>query len=487
MNRTLLFCLCLLAGLTAQAQQTAYRDFEVERPAVPKGGASILNEFLTANVRKPFMAQIANVKGMVVVQGIVEPDGRIAEVTVIKPLRPDCDREAVRAFRLFNAWQPALKDGKPVRQIITQPVFFRATTPLQYENGVAIQYYDKRFRSIAPSDTAAVRSEVPTDTTGLPTGNLVFYVRSGSKWKKEAEMTYYREPVKNAPSSNLAFRVGHRDVNERPFGYQYEITNDGQAFETYVYDLDRNLVRQTDRMPNGAVLRQDAFDGARIVQKTWYPDGQLKQIRTRPREQVMVNIAPESEQMLAYWDSTGTQLVSEGSGTVAISESAASYADTSRRTLFTERGTFEKGMKVGRWTGQFADGSFSYVEDYDKGKLTLGKATFANQPDTVRYTIPQQQPEFKGGMQGLSQFLASTLRYPASAQRAGVEGQVFVSFVVCTDGTLCDFEVVKGVHPAVDAEAMRVVKAMNGNWKPGIQRGRPVRVKYKLPINFALR
>ena len=89
-------------------------------------------------------------------------------------------------------------------------------------------------------------------------------------------------------------------------------------------------------------------------------------------------------------------------------------------------------------------------------------------------------------MRGLGQFLMQTLRYPADAQRARAQGRVFVSFVVCTDGTLCDYEVKQSVHPDLDREAVRVVKAMSGNWKPGVQRGQKVRTTYNLPINFTL-
>lgn len=89
-------------------------------------------------------------------------------------------------------------------------------------------------------------------------------------------------------------------------------------------------------------------------------------------------------------------------------------------------------------------------------------------------------------MKGLAQFLNQNLSYPVSAQKAGAQGRVFVSFVVCTDGTLCDYEVLKGVQSDLDREAVQVVQKMSGKWTPGVQRGQKVRVKYNLPINFSL-
>lgn len=178
-------------------------------------------------------------------------------------------------------------------------------------------------------------------------------------------------------------------------------------------------------------------------------------------------------------------MISNGSGQATYETPTTSRTDTTKKTQFVEKGLYENGFKQGVWTGRYADGSYAYEERYEKGICTGGKAVKAG-ADTIRYSAPQQQPEFAGGMSGLGQFLSQNLRYPVEAQRAGVQGRVFVSFVVCKDGSLCDYEVLKSVHPSVDEEAVRVVKAMSGRWKPGIQRGEKVRVKYNLPINFTM-
>ena len=88
-------------------------------------------------------------------------------------------------------------------------------------------------------------------------------------------------------------------------------------------------------------------------------------------------------------------------------------------------------------------------------------------------------------MGALNQYLGKNIRYPAAAQRANVSGRVFVSFVVNTDGSIQDVTVLKGLGFGTDEEAVRVVKGMP-KWRPGKQSGRPVRVKYNLPINFQL-
>lgn len=97
----------------------------------------------------------------------------------------------------------------------------------------------------------------------------------------------------------------------------------------------------------------------------------------------------------------------------------------------------------------------------------------------------EQQPEYPGGMDALRSFLSRNLQYPRPAASAGVSGRVFVSFVVNTDGSLTDIQVLKGIGFGCDEEAVRVMQKMP-RWKPGKQSGRTVRVKFNLPISFTL-
>ena len=88
-----------------------------------------------------------------------------------------------------------------------------------------------------------------------------------------------------------------------------------------------------------------------------------------------------------------------------------------------------------------------------------------------------------GGEDAWNKFLSKNLRYPAEAQDAGVGGRVYMSFVVEKDGTLSNFTVERGAGYGFDEEAARVLKLAKA-WKPGLQNGRPVRVKFVIPINF---
>jgi len=194
--------------------------------------------------------------------------------------------------------------------------------------------------------------------------------------------------------------------------------------------------------------------------------------------------SPNDNTLINQWDSIGRQLVTDGKGKAALA-SWVKNTKTGRYTVLTETGAVDNQLREGIWKGTYQDGSFSYEEHYKLGEFSSGKSVEAG-ADTLRYTVRDQQPEFIGGMQGLGQFLAQNIRYPADAQRVRAQGRVHVSFVVCEDGSLCDYEVTKSVNTDIDNEALRVVKLMNGKWKPGFQRGKNVRVKYNLPVNFTL-
>jgi protein TonB len=102
------------------------------------------------------------------------------------------------------------------------------------------------------------------------------------------------------------------------------------------------------------------------------------------------------------------------------------------------------------------------------------------------FTIVEEMPGFPGGEAKLFEYLGKETKFPPMARDAGIQGTVFVRFVVYEDGAIKDVTVVRSVHPALDEEAIRVIKAMP-KWKPGKQRGKPVRVQYNLPIKFILR
>lgn len=101
------------------------------------------------------------------------------------------------------------------------------------------------------------------------------------------------------------------------------------------------------------------------------------------------------------------------------------------------------------------------------------------------YETVDVAPEFPGGIEALMKFLSDNVRYPVEAQEKGVQGRVICRFVVKKDGSTSNVEVLRGVDPSLDAEAIRVIESMPA-WKPGTQKGEAVNVHFTIPIQFAL-
>lgn len=103
--------------------------------------------------------------------------------------------------------------------------------------------------------------------------------------------------------------------------------------------------------------------------------------------------------------------------------------------------------------------------------------------------VVAKKAEFIGGNEEMIKFLSENVKYPedvlqANEKGANIHGRVYVKFVVEKDGSISDVEVVRSVHPSLDAESVRVVKLMSGKWTPATERGKPVRSKFTLPFVF---
>ena len=138
----------------------------------------------------------------------------------------------------------------------------------------------------------------------------------------------------------------------------------------------------------------------------------------------------------------------------------------------------------------YPDGVLQYEESMNENGE---QATAYYKPNGKKEKNPKERfdlflsmPEFPGGQAALINFLSENVKYPAIALENGIQGRVLVQFVVDKDGSISNVAVARtGGDPSLDKEAVRVIKMMP-RWIPGMQRGKPVRVKYKVPVTFRL-
>jgi TonB family protein len=143
---------------------------------------------------------------------------------------------------------------------------------------------------------------------------------------------------------------------------------------------------------------------------------------------------------------------------------------------------------------------YELKSDSGTGQLILASKTnrvgevvavsYSSQAKSVKvqeevFTTVDEMPEFPGGQLELRKFIAQTVKYPVIAQEKGIQGKVFVSFVVNKDGLVSNAQITRGVDPSLDAEALRVVNSLPA-FNPGKHKGNVVAVQYTIPINFVL-
>jgi TonB family protein len=477
-----LFTFLLFLAAPALAQQV-YLPHEVENKAEPAGGLVALNQFISSNLQIPFSSSVKGVNGRVYLKGVVQPDGSMSDIEVTRGIDTLCNAAAVNVLRMYRAWRPATLGGQPVKQTVFFPVTFKADARDTYDAArhAFVDYFNENFSPI-DSARAKYRRTLPVDDRGFVAGDVTYEESKGKRWKKLGEAKFgkteirYKSPFVNPEADSIpAYRIAARDYNEGSHATEVTFQSDGQMLSYVEYGVDGKAALIKDYDLNGMVRRQQLLTDSLVTDVYWDPNGQIRAHKDFPVNKMGVK---EDPLLMNAWGPDGAQYLKNGEGYWRA------VGETPHGKWLFEQGKVVNGIKDGTWTGKLADSTQYYEEVYDLGQFKHG-VSWAN-GSKVEYTKPRVQPEFKGGIREFYKFLAMNIRYPINAAKSGVGGRVMLSFVVCEDGTMCEYKVENRVGYGLDEEALRVVKLMNGKWEPGELRGQKVKVKYNVPVNFQI-
>lgn len=477
--RLLLFFLLITPNVFAQK---IYQSSEVETPAEPNGGLVLLNKFIEANLQVPISTRLEGKESMVLVSGVVETDGSITEVKVAQSGSKLTDSEAIRVVQLYKAWKPAIFKGEKVRQVVDVPVVFNVEPLKSYDPAekVVNEYYDKFGNLVEKEAKQRFKISVPLDDFGYITGRVIYSEKSKNGWNimrmadLETEDIWHKTGESGKLDSIKAVRTVIEDKNTVRTFSEMVRQEDGRLLDYKEYTTRGKLLIHKSYYLNEVLKSVSLLSDDSRSDANWYPNGQLMSVIDFPRRFKDPGIIMITE----FWDENGNQLIKNGNGGGRIT--LESYNDGG----VIEEGMVQDGLKIGHWTGKLADGTLLYEEHFEKGVLTNG-TSFSN-GQKLTYSNAYINPEFNGGIPGMYKFISRNMKYPKDAAKKNVSGKVVVSFVVCEDGSLCDYKIVKPLMESMDKEALRVVKEMSGKWQPGWMRGKKVRVKYNLPIYFQL-
>ncbi|NJN25547.1 MAG: TonB family protein [Cyclobacteriaceae bacterium] len=178
-------------------------------------------------------------------------------------------------------------------------------------------------------------------------------------------------------------------------------------------------------------------------------------------------------QVLNFFDSLNQQLVKDGEGF---------YYEIYDE--YKAEGAIKNGYRTGVWTGNFRKGKSTFVETFEEGELVEGKS-IDSLGCVYTYSEILAQPEYQNGIMEFYKFIGSNMKYPKDARLKGIQGKVYVQFVVDMQGNKTDVKVIKGISPSCDLEALEVVEKAD-YFVPAKYRGQPAQRRMIIPITFSL-
>ncbi|MFY7888222.1 MAG: energy transducer TonB [Spirosomataceae bacterium] len=426
-----------------------------------------LSQFVEYTVQIPFMAKVAGVQGVVGVEVTAE-NASSFRFSIKQSLRPDCDEEALRVCKLIHKNYLVKKLNGAASALIEVP--FKTVNKIHYKEGNVTEYFDAEFHRVDEVEEAKYLRKYPVDSlTGRISGETN-YSEIGKKQKLNLLTTesfavdtvaYYPSQIELG-GSNVIYHIHHfPSMNFPPIRASY--FSNGQ-----VENVKKTANIKTEYFPNGRIKKINHLLGDNQQKEIdWYPNGLVAAVK-------LIDIKLKSSvQYTSVWDTLGKQLLGSKASIVKFFE-----ADE------IQEGYIQNGFKQGIWHGKNKVGKIIYREQFNEGVFLLGETYIGK--DTVNYKEVEIEPQYKEGLRAFSKYLAMNLKYPAKAQKQAVTGKVYIEFTVCTDGTLCDFNVLKGLGYGCEEEAVRVIKQSSGNWKPAIVRGKSEKRKITMPIGYML-
>jgi antitoxin component YwqK of YwqJK toxin-antitoxin module len=280
------------------------------------------------------MAKVAKVNGYVFVSGVVDEKGKISSVSIVKGLRSDCDKEAIRLFSLFNAWKPAFKSGKAVAQKVNHRILFRNTADISFIDGFELEYLDENYTPIDSKTDYSYLQKTKIDTlTGEPINEIGFYKRNkliasfNQQTTKSNYVPKYPDEVKDTLlKTNI---VRHINQNETVVGDMLTYFENGILVERRFYEDGKASYPLKKYHRNGIIRELSQYidkEKKKYRNTSWYSNGQIE--ATIEYETVSVpstnknSMSPmsfrEKMRIVEQWDEAGKQSVAVGNGNVVF-------------------------------------------------------------------------------------------------------------------------------------------------------------------------
>ncbi|MFB6318257.1 TonB family protein [Saccharicrinis sp. FJH54] len=488
----------------------------VEKMPEYPGGAKAMMEFLSKNINYPPEARKNGIQGRVYVNFIINRKGEVSNVKIIRGVDPELDAEALRVVKSMPDWTPGEQRGKAVNVAYNLPINFAlGEGKKEVTDGANVVEGEMKVsytQEADQNDNIISGKVVDENGEGLPGVSIVL---------QNPNHRISKGTISNA-QGNFSIRISKNDFVSNQNQY---LVFSFVGLKTVKIDLKPVVggnsagvalatAEEVHEKNEVVVTAKDNPDVFRVVEKMpQFPGGNAAMIKYLQKNIHYPDIATKN----GIQGSVYVDFIVDKKGKItdvrvkrgvdpSLDKEAVRVVESMPDWIpGTQRG--EKVNVVYTLPINFAlDGYGSKpgvefdveLEEEEPIKVVVNskkesdkrEVEFVDVDDKavdqdVVFQIVEQMPEFPGGDAAMHKYLAETIKYPTAAQEKKIQGKVYVNFIVEKDGSIDNIKVVRSIDPLLDKEAVRVVKAMP-NWKPGVQRGKPVRVSYMLPINFLL-
>ena len=522
----------------ASVEEDKVFDIVEQMPEFP-GGPQALFTWLSQNVKYPAIAEENGVEGRVIVTFVVERDGSIADVRVVKSVDPSLDKEAVRVVKSMPRWIPGKHKGSAVRVKYTVPVTFKlAGEPLKNKEQTNSTYSSEQLQNLMlklNKEKDSIKTEYAILRRSIKlTDDELFSLSVGvDKYTGFGEVTsgrkkyYYDLSYDDLSSYEPLNRSVVRVVANDVFGEVVNVDNLGTLLVNYYlrnnFDKMIKVGMKSNKVDGNIKYEQSLrrFADVLLCADISIKDEHLKLTRNRgllydiknakvleladvltssaikkyglpqKAEDVSIKLKDDSLILTNYekkpYNTVGIKVSTNKEDLTSGFNNLLSECETSARNVKRLQSlAYEYNLlksEIDAWQAEIERINNQNMAD---GEVLMAKEVIAKSVEEENvFDVVEQMPEFPGGPQALFTWLSQNIKYPAIAEENGVEGRVIVTFVVERDGSIADVRVVKSVVPSLDEEAVRVVKSMP-RWIPGKQKGETVRVKYTTHVTFRL-
>ena len=436
-------------------------------------------EFIKTEMKYPLIAKENGIQGRVLASFTIEKDGTVTNPKIVEGVDPSLDKEAIRIINAMPKFEPFIDDGKAIKTEYTIPFHFDLDGK-------------EKSNEISTVGFKVINAEEGGDVKVIGSGEMM-----------------------DKPVQTLAEKFG----NNKPIYFV-----DGEKVED-IENIDPKDIESISILKDKTAIEKFGEEGRNgVIEVTTKPsykaknklmDAAREKLATNPDEVfVVVEKQPEFKGgMTALMSYLGeniqypeeahkngiqgrviTNFVVNKDGSISevtIVRGQDPMLDAEAIRVISSMPNWEPGTQRGeavrvRFTLPviFRLENGKDAKDQEHGNDGVISITAKPAKEEI-FVVVEQQPEFPGGTPAMMNYLGENVKYPVEAQKNKIQGRVIVNFVVNKDGSLSDFKVVRGQDPLLDAEAIRVISTMP-NWKPGMQRGQTVKVRYTLPIVFRL-